>query len=48
MLRPRNITIHNLLHPLNKINGGDEDQLFTVADLLRMKKLDRSALGDED
>lgn len=41
MLRPRNITIHNLLHPFNKIDGGDDEQLFTVADLLRMKKFDR-------
>jgi MoaA/NifB/PqqE/SkfB family radical SAM enzyme len=41
MLRPRNISIHNMLHPLNRIDGGDEEQLFTVADLLRMKKFDR-------
>jgi hypothetical protein len=42
MLRPRNITVHNLLHPFNRIAGGDEEQLFTVRDLLRMKKRDRS------
>ena len=49
MLRPRNITIHNLLHPFNKIDGGDEEQLFTVTDLLRMKKFDRrSAESDTE
>ncbi len=48
MLRPRNITIHNLLHPLNRIDGGDEEQLFTVADLLRMKKFDRRSRAGAD
>ena len=41
MLRPRNISIHNTLHPWNRIEGGEEDQLFTITDLLRMKKVDR-------
>jgi MoaA/NifB/PqqE/SkfB family radical SAM enzyme len=41
MLRPRNLSIHNLLHPLNRIDVNDE-QLFTVKDLLRLKKVDRS------
>lgn len=34
-LRPRNITIHNLLHPLNRIEGEGE-VLFKLKDLLRM------------
>jgi MoaA/NifB/PqqE/SkfB family radical SAM enzyme len=34
-LRPRNISIHNVLHPTERIEGGDE--LFSVRDLLRMK-----------
>jgi len=42
MLRPRNISLHNLLHPFQRIKGGDDEQLFTVKDLLRMKKVDRS------
>ena len=42
MLRPRNISIHNLLHPWARIEGGDEEQYFTLADLVRMKKEDRS------
>ena len=41
MLRPRNISIHNFLHPTNPIDGGDKDQLFSVSDLLRMKKSHR-------
>lgn len=40
MMRPRNISLHNLLHPLRPIaSGGDE--LYTVKDLLRMKKVDQ-------
>ena len=46
MLRPRNVTIHNMLHPWNRIDGGDEEQLFTVADLVRMKKFDRRRRRD--
>lgn len=42
MLRPRNISIHNMLHPWNRIEGGDDEQLFTIADLMRMKKVDRA------
>ena len=42
MLRPRNISLHNLLHPFHPIEGGDDEQLFTVRDLMRMKKVDRS------
>ena len=42
MMRPRNISVHNLLHPLHRIEGGDDEQLFTVRDLLRLKKVDRS------
>lgn len=42
MLRPRNISIHNMLHPWARIEGGDEEQYFTLADLVRMKKEDRS------
>ena len=41
MLRPRNISIHNLLHPLDQIEV-DKEQLFTVRDLVRMKKRHRS------
>jgi MoaA/NifB/PqqE/SkfB family radical SAM enzyme len=33
-LRPRNISIHNVLHPIHRIPGGDE--LFTISDLLHM------------
>jgi MoaA/NifB/PqqE/SkfB family radical SAM enzyme len=47
MLRPRNITIHNMLHPWNRIDGGEEEQLFTVADLLRLKKVDRRSRSDD-
>ena len=36
-LRPRNITIHNLLHPLNRIEGEGE-VLFRLRDLLRMNQ----------
>ncbi|MDX1389534.1 MAG: radical SAM protein, partial [Acidobacteriota bacterium] len=42
MLRPRNISVHNTLHPWNRIHGGNREQLMTVGDLLRMKKKDRS------
>lgn len=42
MLRPRNISIHNFLHPWDRIDGGEDDQLFTVSDLLRLRKRDRS------
>lgn len=35
-LRPRNISIHNLLHPWDRVEGGDGEELFTVGDLLRM------------
>ena len=34
--------LHNLLHPFHPIEGGDDEQLFTVRDLMRMKKVDRS------
>ena len=33
-LRPRNIAIHNFLHPLNPIDGGDAVQRFTPRDFL--------------
>jgi MoaA/NifB/PqqE/SkfB family radical SAM enzyme len=33
-LRPRNLAIHNLLHPLNRIEAGGEVQRFTPRDLL--------------
>jgi MoaA/NifB/PqqE/SkfB family radical SAM enzyme len=42
MLRARNITIHNILHPWNRVEAGDEEQLFSLGDLLRLKKVDRS------
>jgi len=42
MLRPRNITVHNMLNPHNRIEGGDDEQLFTGRDLFRMRKVDRS------
>jgi len=42
MLRPRNISVHNMLHPLKRIDGGEREQLITIGDLLRMKKTDRS------
>jgi MoaA/NifB/PqqE/SkfB family radical SAM enzyme len=34
-LRPRNLAIHNLLHPLNRIAAGDEVQRFSARDFLR-------------
>jgi MoaA/NifB/PqqE/SkfB family radical SAM enzyme len=34
-LRPRNIAIHNLLHPLNPIDGGEAVQVFTAKDVLK-------------
>jgi MoaA/NifB/PqqE/SkfB family radical SAM enzyme len=40
MLRPRNVSIHNLLHPLGRIDIGERDQLFRVSDLLRLRKID--------
>jgi MoaA/NifB/PqqE/SkfB family radical SAM enzyme len=40
MLRPRNVSIHNLLHPLDRIDIGEDDQLFRVSDLLRLRKVD--------
>jgi MoaA/NifB/PqqE/SkfB family radical SAM enzyme len=42
MLRPRNISIHNVLHPWSPIPGAAEDELFSLSDLVRMKKVDRS------
>jgi MoaA/NifB/PqqE/SkfB family radical SAM enzyme len=40
MLRPRNVSIHNLLHPLRKIDIGEDEQLFRVSDLFRLRKVD--------
>jgi MoaA/NifB/PqqE/SkfB family radical SAM enzyme len=40
MLRPRNVSIHNLLHPLRRIDIGQREQLFRVSDLLRLRKVD--------
>jgi MoaA/NifB/PqqE/SkfB family radical SAM enzyme len=34
-LRPRNLAIHNFLHPLNQIQVGGEVQRFTPRDFLR-------------
>jgi radical SAM protein with 4Fe4S-binding SPASM domain len=34
-LRPRNLAIHNFLHPLNQIQAGPEVQRFTPRDFLR-------------
>jgi len=34
-LRPRNIAIHNFLHPLKPIESGDDVQTFTPKDFLR-------------
>jgi MoaA/NifB/PqqE/SkfB family radical SAM enzyme len=42
MLRSRNLTMHNFLHPFSTIEPEDDEQLFAVRDLLRMKKTDRS------
>jgi MoaA/NifB/PqqE/SkfB family radical SAM enzyme len=33
-LRPRNLAIHNLLHPVNRIQAGEEVQRFTPRDFL--------------
>jgi MoaA/NifB/PqqE/SkfB family radical SAM enzyme len=35
MLRPRNLAIHNLLHPLSRIQAGAEVQAFKPMDFLR-------------
>lgn len=40
-LRARNISVHNLIHPFNKIDPGDDAQLFRMSDLLRFRKQDR-------
>jgi MoaA/NifB/PqqE/SkfB family radical SAM enzyme len=40
-LRARNISVHNLLHPFNKIDAGDDAQLFRMSDLLRFRKQDQ-------
>jgi radical SAM protein with 4Fe4S-binding SPASM domain len=37
-LRPRNLAIHNFLHPLNRIQAGREVQRFTSSDFLRKMK----------
>ncbi|HEV3312119.1 MAG TPA: radical SAM protein [Chloroflexota bacterium] len=34
-LRPRNVALHNFLHPLNRIQAGQEVQTFTSRDFLR-------------
>jgi len=34
-LRPRNLALHNFLHPLNRIQAGHEVQRFTLTDSLR-------------
>jgi MoaA/NifB/PqqE/SkfB family radical SAM enzyme len=34
-LRPRNVALHNLLHPLNRIKAGQEVQRFTPKDFMR-------------
>ncbi len=34
-LRPRNLAIHNFLHPLNQYDAGGEVQRFTLKDLLQ-------------
>lgn len=34
-LRPRNVAIHNFLHPLNQIQAGHEIQTFTKKDFVR-------------
>jgi MoaA/NifB/PqqE/SkfB family radical SAM enzyme len=34
-LRSRNLAIHNFLHPLNRIQGGEEVQKFTLQDFLQ-------------
>jgi len=36
-LRPRNISFHNALHPLNKLPGG-ENELYSIGDVLRGRK----------
>lgn len=38
MLRPRNVSLHNLLHPWKPIAIGEKDQLFRLRDLVRLKK----------
>jgi MoaA/NifB/PqqE/SkfB family radical SAM enzyme len=37
-LRPRNVSIYNLLHPWNRIEGGEDEELFSLTDLLRMSQ----------
>jgi MoaA/NifB/PqqE/SkfB family radical SAM enzyme len=36
-LRPRNVAIHNLLHPLNKLPAGDEVQFYSKGLLNRLR-----------
>jgi radical SAM protein with 4Fe4S-binding SPASM domain len=36
--RPRNVALHNFLHPLNKIQAGNEVKTFTAGDFVRKMK----------
>ncbi len=42
VLRPRNISIHNLLHPFNKIKGGESEMLYHVSDIFKSRKDDKN------
>ncbi len=42
ILRPRNISIHNLLHPFSKIKGVEDDMLYQVSDIFKSRKEDKN------
>ncbi len=40
-LRPRNISLHNMLHPFSKVKGTESDMLYRVSDLFKSRKADK-------
>jgi MoaA/NifB/PqqE/SkfB family radical SAM enzyme len=46
-LRPRNLAIHNFLHPLNRIQAGQEVQRFTLGDFVKKMRGQKAQLPNE-
>lgn len=46
-LRPRNLAIHNFLHPLNRLEAGQEVQRFTLADFVKKMRGQKAQLTSE-
>jgi Iron-sulfur cluster-binding domain len=46
-LRPRNLAIHNFLHPLNRIQAGQEVQRFTLEDFVKKMRGQKAQLPNE-